>query len=152
MIGIEPNSSGYITVLTKIKKPINIEPKLTIIQKFLRGYKSYKQINELRAKANVIKSRNSKETSSGDTLERATNQNDLLSLMCMKKEETKQEVVTNTNLQQDFDQTNNIKPNKLGMSEVKATKPLQKKHKGRNIAIKNDQMSKSYSNIEKDLK
>ena len=99
---------------------------------------------------------NSKDTSSSNTLERATNQNDLLNLMCIKKEENKEDLIIDDNEQSDKDcQKETIKPLKYEISNTKIIKPSIKKKeekRQRNSLIQNDYISKSYSNIEKDLK
>lgn len=57
---------------------------LVTIQKYMRGYKVYKDIDERRANFKSIKSLKSS-SSDEDTLARATNQNDILSSMQPKK-------------------------------------------------------------------
>ena len=99
---------------------------------------------------------NSKDTSSSNTLERATNQNDLLNLMCIKKEENKEDLIIDDIQQSSKDwQKETIKPLKYEISNTKIIKPSIKKReekRQRNSLIQNDHISKSYSNIEKDLK
>ena len=111
-----------ITIISKIHKP-SINAKLIVIQKYLRGYKAHKEAVELKSRAIKLEKVNSKDTSSSNTFDRATNQLDLLKLMQIHKEESKEDLLIEFNSHRDKSQRDKIEmvttKNTLAIKEVR---------------------------------
>lgn len=108
VIQIDREQSAPVTIISKVRKP-DISSKLVIIQKYMRGYKAHLQTAGLRSRAHSNDNKvNSKDTSSSNTLDRATNQLDVLKFMQIHKEETKEDLLTEFNSHREKNQKNKI--------------------------------------------
>ena len=112
----------------------------------MRGYKAYKVVCEQKSRAVVVKSQNSKDSLSSNTLERATNQNDLLHLMGINKEESKEDLLKNYNVELPTNEKDKIEL----IAKPKNKNHIHSKSNNRNKDCL-DHISKSFSKIEPDL-
>lgn len=135
------------------------EQKLGIIQKYMRGYKVYMDIAERRARFVKTKTEDRKGgSSSSGSLERATNQCEVLREMSVNKEEEQNELLEQFNkpqsenlLKEKIEMVPQRKQKRYYEEDRQDVKKLKDNLKDRNTHRKlKDQFSKSVSSFDKD--
>ena len=94
---IDPDPEIPINVLTNNFVKQDHDAKINIIQKYMKGYKVYNDINKQLVQLRDTNSRNGSGSSSNNTFARATNQTDILISMNIAKEKTVKELDTGDN-------------------------------------------------------
>lgn len=145
-VEIEPSSSHD----SAKEKSVENLAKIKLIQSQWRAYKQRAKLAEVASRAQQqLSKKNSKETSSSNTLERATNQNDILKEMMIAKEEDKEDVIHGYNSSYPKSTADRIEM--IQNSWRAAHDGDERAPNERNHSHSNNLASKSVSNIEKDL-